>query len=98
MTGFEVDPVALRAAAGAAKQAAGVASALELGRVAELGNALAGTESAGTAGELGPHWDGATDKWAKGMDSYAIALTAAATEYEARDDTAEHGFRRMEGR
>jgi hypothetical protein len=95
MTGFGVDPGALRAAADAAKQAAGVASKLELARAAELATALVGTESARTAGELGPHWDGTIGKWAKGMDSYAIALTTAAGEYEARDDAAGHGFSRM---
>lgn len=98
MTGFGVDPVALRAAADAAKQAAGVARKLELGRVAELATALAGTESARTAGELGPHWDGATGKWAQGMDSYATALTTAAADYEAQEDTTGHGFRRTGSR
>ncbi|MGH3915992.1 MAG: hypothetical protein ACRDTC_21675, partial [Pseudonocardiaceae bacterium] len=68
MTGFEVDPRALRVAADAAKRAAGVVRKLELGRVAELATALTDTESARTAGELGPHWEGTTDKWAKGVD------------------------------
>ncbi|CAM4074306.1 hypothetical protein KIPE111705_39205 [Kibdelosporangium persicum] len=95
MTGFEVDPKVLRAAADAAKQAAGVVSKLELGRVAELATALPGTQSAGTAGELGPHWEGATDKWAKGMDSYAGALTTAAGQYEAREGATGQNFRGM---
>jgi hypothetical protein len=94
MTGFGVDPGALRTAANAAKQAAGVVRELQLGRVAELGTALAGTESAKTAGELGPHWEGTTDKWAKGMDSYGTALTTAAAEYEAQEGATGHGFRR----
>lgn len=98
MTGFEVDPRALRVAADAAKRAAGVVRKLELGRVAELATALTGTESARTAGELGPHWEGTTDKWAKGVDSYAIALTTTAAEYEAQDDAAGHEFGRMGGR
>jgi len=98
MTGFDVDPKALRAAADAAKQAAGVVRKLELGRVAELATALPGTESAGTAGELGPHWETTTGKWARGVDSYADALTAAAEDYEAQDDDAERGFGRVGGR
>lgn len=93
MTGFEVDPQVLRAAADAAKQAAGVVGRLQLGRVAELATALPGTESARTAGELGPHWEGATGKWAKGMDSYASALTTAAGEYQAREGATARGFR-----
>jgi hypothetical protein len=45
--------------------------------------------------ELGPHWEGTTDTWAKGMDSYSVALTTAAGDYEAQDDAAGHGFGRM---
>lgn len=71
---------------------------LKLGRVAELATALTGTESARTAGELGPHWESAADKWAKGMDSYATALTTAAADYEAQDEAAGHRFGRMGGR
>lgn len=59
MTGFDVGPGVLRAAATAARQAAGVVRGLELGRVADLAAALPGTASGGTAGELGPHWEGA---------------------------------------
>jgi uncharacterized protein YukE len=98
MTGFDVDPKALRAAADAAKQAAGVVRELELGRVAELAAALPGTESSGTASELGPHWEATTDKWARGVDSYADALTAAADDYEAQDDDAGRGFGKAGGR
>lgn len=98
MTGFDADPKALRAAADAAKQAAGVVRKLELGRVAELAAALPGTESAGTAGELGPHWEATTDRWARGVDSYAEALTAAADDYEVQDDDAEQEFGRVGGR
>jgi hypothetical protein len=61
MTGFGVDPGALRAAADAAKQASGVVSKLELGRVAEL----TGTESARTAGELGPALRQRTTSWSR---------------------------------
>jgi hypothetical protein len=95
MTGFGVDPAALRTAADAAKQAAGVVHKLELGRVAELATALPGTESARTAGELGPHWDGATDTWAKGMESYGTTLTTAASAYEAQEGATGQGFGRM---
>lgn len=98
MTGFQVDPGALRAAADAAKQAADVVRKLELGKVAELAAALPGTESAGTAGALGPHWEDARARWAEGMDSYATALTTASDGYRARDDAAAQGFGRTEGR
>ena len=92
MTGFEVDPEALRPAAGAAREAAGVVRGLELGRVAELAAALPGTESAGSAAELGPYWADACVRWAQGMDSYASALTSAAEDYQERDDAAARGF------
>ncbi|MFC6093686.1 hypothetical protein [Saccharothrix lopnurensis] len=98
MTGFDVDPKALRAAADAAKQAAGVVRKLELGRVAELAAALPGTESAGTTGELGPHWEATTAKWAQGVDAYANALIAAADDYEAQDDDTEREFGKAGGR
>ncbi|RAS68844.1 hypothetical protein C8D87_102917 [Lentzea atacamensis] len=65
--------------------------------MAGLAEALTGTESAGTADELGPHWESTSDRWAKGMDSYAAALIASATTYEAQDETAEHGLGRMRG-
>lgn len=98
MTGFEVDPRALRSAAEAVNQAADAVRKLDLKRVAELAKALTGTESAGTAAELGPHWESTTDRWAKGMDSYAAALIASATTYETQDETAEHGLGGMRGR
>ncbi|SDJ17300.1 hypothetical protein SAMN05192558_110298 [Actinokineospora alba] len=98
MTGFLVDPEALSTAADAAKQAADVVRKLELGKVADLAAALPGTESAGTAGALGPHWEAVRGKWAEGMDSYATALTTAADGYRARDDDAAQGFGRTEGR
>ena len=92
MTGFEVDPEALRAAAGAAREAAGVVRGLALGRVAELATALPGTESAGTGAELGPHWADACARWARGMDSYASALASAAEDYQERDDATARGL------
>lgn len=92
MTGFEVAPEALRAAAGAAQEATGVVRKLELGRVAELAAALPGTESAGTAQELGPHWADACARWAQGMESYASALASAAEDYQERDDATARGF------
>ncbi|SHG23734.1 hypothetical protein [Streptoalloteichus hindustanus] len=98
MTGFEVDPGALRAAAGAAQQAASVVHKLELGRVAELAVALPGTESAGTAEQLGRHWEASSKRWAEGMDSHAAALTSAARDYQAREDSAAHGFGGTGGR
>jgi hypothetical protein len=70
----------------AAQQAASVVRELELGRVAELAAALPGTESAGTAAELGPHWADTCVRWAQGMDSYASALTSAAEDYQEQDD------------
>jgi hypothetical protein len=33
-------------------------------------------------------------RWAKGMDSYAAALVAAAADYEAQDEAAERGLGR----
>ena len=93
MTGFEVDPQVLRAAADAAKQAAGVVGRLHLGRVPDLATPLPGTESARTAVEHAPPWDGAPGNWAKGMDSYASALTKAAGEYQAREGATAQGFR-----
>lgn len=42
--------------------------------MSELSGALAGSESARTADDLGPRWEDTTDEWAKGMDSYATAL------------------------
>ncbi|MCP2256619.1 hypothetical protein LX15_000302 [Streptoalloteichus tenebrarius] len=98
MSGFEVDPEALRVAAGAARQAAEVVRKLELGRVAVLAAALPGTESAGTAGRLGRHWEASGKKWAEGMASYADALTSAARDYQARDDAAAHSFGMTGGR
>ncbi|SDC19930.1 hypothetical protein [Actinokineospora iranica] len=98
MTGFGVDPEALRAAAAAARQAADVVRELQLGRVAELAAALPGTESAGTAGQLGPQWDASTKTWADGMTSYASTLTSAADDYQAREDATAHGFGGMGNR
>ncbi|ASO21080.1 uncharacterized protein YukE [Actinoalloteichus hoggarensis] len=92
MTDFEVDPAALRAAADAAQQAADVVRTLDLGRVTELATALPGTESAGTAGQLGPHWEDSCASWAEGMNSYAANLNSAADDYQERDDANAHGF------
>lgn len=98
MEGFEAGPAQLRASANAAQRAADVVRGLELGRVTELAGALPGTESAGTAGQLGPHWKSFTDKWAGGMDSYATALTSSADDYQARDGDAARGLGRAGGR
>ena len=98
MTGFDVGPDVLRAAAAAARQAVGVVRALELGRVTDLATALPGTASGGTAGELGPQWEEASARWAEGMDSYADALSASAEAYQAQEDAAADGFGRMGGR
>jgi hypothetical protein len=98
MGDFEVDPAQLRVAARSAQQAADAVRKLELSRVTELAAALPGTQSAGTAGRLGPHWKGFTDNWAGGMDSYAKALTTSADDYEARDQGGAHGIRQAGGR
>ncbi len=92
MTGFEVDPESLRSSADAARQAAGVVRELELGQVAELAVAMPGTDAAGTATGLGPHWVDACARWTQGMDSYASALTSAANDYQERDNAAARGF------
>ncbi|EWC58995.1 hypothetical protein UO65_5729 [Actinokineospora spheciospongiae] len=98
MTGFDVGPDVLRAAAAAARQAAGVVRALELGRVADLATALPGAASGATARELGPQWEDTSTRWAEGMDSYATALAASAEAYQAQEDAAADGFGRMGGR
>ncbi|WP_414945535.1 hypothetical protein [Amycolatopsis sp. cmx-11-32] len=92
MTGFDVDPKTLRAAAEQAKRAAGIVRELDLKRVTALSGALTGTESAKTAAELGPHWESSIDVWAKGVDSYVASLTTAATAYRARDGASEQGI------
>ncbi|WP_069166071.1 hypothetical protein [Nocardia altamirensis] len=98
MRGFEVYPAALRAASDAARLAADGVRTLKVSRVAELAAALPGTESAGTAGELGRHWETTTKQWADAMASYASTMTAAAKEYEAQDKTNAHVIGRTGGR
>jgi hypothetical protein len=98
MDGFEVSLAQLRASANAAQQAADVVRGLELGRVRELAGALPGTESAGTAGELGQDWNGFTDRWAEGMDAFATALTDSGKDYTVRDGNAERDLGRVGGR
>uniref|UniRef100_UPI003F496EB5 hypothetical protein n=1 Tax=Nocardia suismassiliense TaxID=2077092 RepID=UPI003F496EB5 len=94
MTGFEVDPAALRRAADAARQAAGVVRKLEVSEVARLAAALPGTESAGTAGELSRHWQDMNKSWATDMDTYASTMVWAADEYQRQDKAGARGIGR----
>ncbi len=98
MTGFDVGPDVLRAAATAARQAAEVVRGLELDRVADLAAALPGAASGETARGLGPRWADASVRWADGVDSYATALSTSAEAYQAQEDAATDGFGRTGGR
>ncbi|WP_424185970.1 hypothetical protein ACOBQX_29500 [Actinokineospora sp. G85] len=98
MTGFDVGPDVLRAAATAVRRAAEVVRGLELGRVADLAAALPGSAAGGTARELGPQWEDASVRWADGVDSYATALSTSAQAYQAQEDAATDGFGRTGGR
>ena len=93
--GFAASAEDIRAAAKQAAAAGEGARELELGAVAAaIGQALRGTRSAATAGELSTAWDTAISTWRADVAGHAQRLAEAASTYENDDENSAGGLRR----
>ncbi|EHK80099.1 hypothetical protein SZMC14600_12103 [Saccharomonospora azurea SZMC 14600] len=97
MTRAEVDSEALRAAARSACQVGESLAGNGAGTVLDSAAALAGTRSGPALASAASSWKAQVQALADDLRSFGDRLASAADQYEAADDEAAEGLRRILG-